>query len=264
MPIPRYIPDDWPTMKSAIFAWARGVVDRIDPSIRVYWAEQNAPSPTLPRVSLNQLTPPFGGRFTDKRVEGVLLTVEAETGATVVFPNAGPGGVGFFFPAAASIEALRDQIVTTLEASADVPDPVPYGLSHVRWPAPVPDELRGVEPGTNLSAWMVQAQYAERIVTWSVDVYADPKIQDVAPLHSALRASLEGELVREALEVAGWTFRTVEGDRQPDQIAGSVWQGRAGFDVRMACKERLVELLSWIETVEVVGPDEATSTVIGD
>lgn len=259
----KYIPDDWATMRQAVFAWARGVLDS---SILVLWGEQNAPVAVLPRVVLRVISPPSGPRFADKRIGPALIVVKPTfaVGVPLVvdFPGV-PSSASYTPILGDTISAARAGLAAALAGSPVAPV-ANYRADAIALHDPIDLEGRGFELSADLVTKLVQSRYADRRFTVSVDIHTDPLVGDPIPIAAALRASLEGDLVREALDLAGLAFLDRLNDRMPSQVIGSVWQGRAGFDLVFGCRERASERVDWIETFEVVGPTVSFSSTIGE
>ena len=261
MPTFRYIPDDWSTMKQAVYDWARAVVDS---SVIVYWARQDSPSPSPPRVVLGLVVPPVGAGHSEHRSPGDALIIETVADAFSYEVTIGGTLVTFVSGASATFASIQAGLVSAinLAVSSVVASPFRDDEQILLAPTGASSPVLSLDnPGSNMVLKTVVQYYGNRVATFSVDVMTDPDVEDAAPIKSLLRGSLEGEVSRDILVTGGWAPLTVEGTRSPDIVVGAKWQDRDGFDLRLGCRERVTEsTIDYIETVEVTDKIGSGST----
>jgi hypothetical protein len=120
------------------------------------------------------------------------------------------------------------------------------------------DDVLVLEPWTNdiaVGSNLVQklARYAlcNAIITFSVDAYSSD--DSAVAIAKRIELGLDNEVAMETLRAGGWSTASVEGVRKPDAISGGAWETRAGFDMRLRCCTRTVELIPYLEHVEPIG-----------
>jgi hypothetical protein len=239
-------------MRAAIATWVSGQAGAV-PTV---WSKQNSgsgggvPSPSRPFVLLTELVPPIRSGFLEGRNYGISVQVtSAVSGATYTITInsvassyvAGPND---------TVTTIRDALIAQLVANLILD---PYAI--------LSDTLTlGGAPNTisltaNLNQVIAQEYLGDSIATFSVDAFYDPpqgaSTDEAITLISRLRLSLETDPVLEQLSTAGWAYVSVEGLRKPDQLIGSRWEDRAGFDVRLRCRSRSIQIINYIDTVTI-------------
>jgi hypothetical protein len=259
----KFHPEDWAEMLQAVRDWAAANVPQAstDPSWYVAFGKRvpSAPQPPKPFVAINILVGPIQDGQGDSAAalfSGVAVVVKNVINSQlyrVVYD-----GMNADFTSDAS--ATRQEILTGLIASVNavagsaVASQV-LDVVHISG-----DETVDVDADPNLALRRISSTESEGTVTFQVDCIGrddaegsglpGPMFESVAAA-SALRLSLETEEALEGLRNAGWAFITVEGERKPDLVVGSVWEDRSGFDVRLRCRMRDLRLGDFIESAEV-------------
>lgn len=243
---PRYIPEDWTTIRAAVYAWASGAS-----GLPTIWKHPSAPAPTKNYVSIGTLTGPrpIGQTSQESSVAIQILTVTSGALYRVTIE-----GVNYDFVAdgTATAAEIAAGLVAVLPLVTGAHVSTAFGASPV---VLLPDLDDGDEIGVsaNLAARIAVSQLGEGEWTVSVDVHSDG-METAPPLAIGLARSLQDELFLEALREAGVSVRSVEGVRRPLLTRNGAWEDRAGFDVRFGVATRTRTLLDWIEVIgEITG-----------
>lgn len=255
MPIPnRYEPEHWSTMLQGITDWANQNAN----GIPVIWEKQalpggtGVPAPQRPFIALGKVAGPVGFGQAEVRNFGVSVRIISVAAGTYTITI---GGVACSFVAGANDTAItiRDGLIAAIISHALLG---PYAL--------MADVLtlgtqRGVLPTlavtSNLSLCVAVEYIKDSVATFSVDVFAAPNQGAITPdaisILSRLKLSFETAEVTQQLQTAGWAFVSIVGDRKPDQVMGSRWEDRAGFDVRLRCASRLIHVNDYIDSFPI-------------
>ena len=286
MPVPlpcaAHVPEDWTAMRQAIWEWVRA---EVDPGVEVVWAKQPVPAPPKPYVYIQVILPParvgqddiqnaegcafrftlspinptpFVYTFTMKELDGTVIVSKPKIFATAVTSD---------LAALSCAGAINGSEYPGFSAKVLTVDPASVYVTRDNGQ---PFTMEVTEPDVALK--LVEQLVGARTATFSLDVIAPkPALDAVDPAADAdlalriaaqLVNSLEAPDVDERLKVAGWGVIGVEGTRKPDQVAGSIWEDRAGFDVRLACRSRRMRLVDWIESA-VIEADGSGIVLIG-
>lgn len=251
----RYLPTHSAELHNGLVAWVRSEV-----GLQAVWAAQSSagdgqtpPSPPVPFVRLQWITPPAGIGQGDRRQPGLgLVVLEAvdetdyalEVDGNAIVVNSGTD---------ATIASIRDAIVEAVNALDDSglgaraigAAGLVVGFVPATTPPTLPTIVVDEEAGLMLRK-LAQVTHRNALGTLAVDVFGDAP-QSALPLSAALSQSLETETTQAALRAAGWAIVDTPGARKGDAIVGGVWEDRAGFDLRLYCGLRAFELLDWIE-----------------
>lgn len=239
----QYIPEDWDAMLQAVYDWARTAVPA---GVTVVWSQQNAPSIPTPFVRLNLITPPIPQGQHEQRNTGSGVLVSSVLPSTLYRVTI--NGTNFDFTTGLSPTALqiRNALMTEIDAGSE-----PVTTQAVR------DDLFTllVDPGetitvsvtTNLKQKIAHQYLGEATATFSVDVLVNPQANDAVAVAVDLQNSLEVDSFLENLRVAGWAVISLENIRSPDTVVGAAWEGRAGFDLRLRCRSRRLDVIDFLE-----------------
>lgn len=264
-----YMPEDWASMMQSVRDWAQANTPSGWTAVfgKQVVAEAGAPQPPKPFVYVQVIVPPVQTSHADQSPllypgTAVVVGQVAENTAYVVGVNSSEAT--YVSGAAATEESIVDGLVASVSALGE---PVEVSkLSGLLGSNAFALNIRGVadEPALTTSPElflkMVSASEKDGTATFQIDVVGrdQPEAADQpGPLYesvavsSGLQMSLDTDEVQEEFRVNGWSIITVEGERKPDQVAGTAWEDRAGFDLRLRCRMRDLRVADFIESVEV-------------
>lgn len=255
-----FVPEDWPAMIAGLHSWIAGELPT--PWIAV-WGEQNAPAPPKPYAWITFPVPPVhdgqGDRSPALRLPGTGVLVATVIDSTIYTITINGTPITYPSGAGATADSIRDGLTNAINISGE-PVTASAVLPGVLNIEPDDPAIFDLSVDSNLRQKSIMSTEGESVATLQVDVIGRDRDTDGAPPDSlfesvpvslALQHSLESPTVQESLRSAGWSVVTIEGDRKPDQVAGSRWEDRSGFDVRLRCRWRRIEAIDWIESATV-------------
>lgn len=245
MPL-RWYPEHWADLKQAVFDFARGRVT--DDAIAVVWSKQDAPSPSKPFVRLDVVTAPVNDGMTEHRNE---LAIQVTDAVALAVYTVTINGSGFDFTAGAepTLVEIRDGLISAVNAGAEPVTAIAIVSDALVLVLDVGATAPALEVSDDLAIKIADMTYVDALTTFSVEVIA---ADDVAmTLSKAIELGLYDAVSQEALHAAGWSTSSVEGPRTLDQVFGSRWEKRAGFDMRLRCRARSVAIIDFVETAEL-------------
>lgn len=246
----KYVPEHWAEMKQAIYNWVR---TELPLAVEVVWSRQatstgGPPAPAKPFVRIGVLVPPTQVGFADRRVNGIAVLVATVLVATVYTITI--NGVPHTFDSGATPTptSIRDGLIDAVNDTDDDVNAVAItdDTLIITWTT---DEQPELAVDANLRQKIAELYVSEAVATFELDVFTDLP-EEAITYATQLRASLDADTVVEALSEAGWAFRSVEGVRKGDTVIGARWEDRAGFDLRLGCRQRNVKVIDYIETVD--------------
>ena len=265
------MPFDWTAMQTSILTWIR---DSVPPGWSAIFSEQDAAPPVTPYVRVNCIVPPVVvGRADDDILQtglALIVTDDIDLGNPVEFTL---NGEEFSVPTNAddTLDEVADAIADEITASDA--DAEAFRIIGVEGGIYVVETVDGgglvfVDLPDGLAIRAVEAVTSHAVATWSVECFGRPRdpvagtpaFLESIPVSMRLVQSLETHDALDALASAGWSFVSVEGIRRTPQVAGSRWEDRSGFDVRLAC---LVRALSLGHYLDHLGDGAISGTVSG-
>lgn len=259
----KFHPEDWAEMIQGVRDWAAANTPNLstDPAWTTVFGKRvpTAPQPPKPFAVINVLVGPVQDGQGDSSSElfmGVAVQVTNVLDNqlyTIVYDGT---DADFTSDADATLQEIVDGLIAAVNtvAGATVATQV-LDVIHITGSASV-----DVDSDPNLALKFVSATEAEATVTFQVDCIGrddaeggtpvGPLFESVAAM-SKLQLSLETEEVQEQLRDAGWAVISVEGERKPDLVVGTVWEDRSGFDLRLRCRTRDLRIADFIEDAEI-------------
>ncbi|MBI4815181.1 MAG: hypothetical protein HY791_02910 [Deltaproteobacteria bacterium] len=241
-----YFPEDWAELRAALVAWVQGVVDA---GVSVVWGRQGVPSPPRPYVTLRPLTLPVEeGQGDRMQLDGFVVAVVEVLDDTIYSATINGTVCSYTSDATATEAEISAGLLAAIEAQAIAGVTVEALLGGVRVIG-----AETIETDTDLLALKVARTIElDGTSTFQVDVYGrdSQDTPEAATIAGALTASLESEDVLETLGTA-WAVVSREAQRNGDAARPGTWEDRAGFDLRLRCRVRRLELGDWIEHADL-------------
>lgn len=251
-----YYPEHAAELMQAVYDFVRSQT-----TAAVIWAKQRTadgsapPVPAKPFVRIDMLTPPIADGQAEHRNEQVIvidvvapetayeLTVNgteiAYTSRTVDEEDEEDPPVTVAEIRAALISLVNDADLGVTAGAFFASNIFAIVKNHGEVVPVISDD------GVNLKLKIVDLPLVDGIATFSVDAFTD---DDSAPaIAKAIELGLDKRGALDTLNAADWSSVTVEGVRKPDQVVAANWESRAGFDMRLRCRMRAVELNDFIE-----------------
>lgn len=264
MTTPKYHPEDWGSMLQAVRDWVAAEVPSLstDPAwLAVFGSEVPAASqPPKPFATINVLAPPIQDGYGDSSpflFKGCAVQVENVIDGTLYTIVYNDTDADFTSGVDATLQEIVDGLIASVNAVAGstVATQV-LNAVHISG-SPTID----VDSDPNLTLKKISATEAEATATFSINFFgrgnADRQTTFPGPLFESVaamgkvRQSLDSEAVKEQLLTAGWAFISVEGERKPDEVVSGNREDRAGFDVRLRCRTRVLRVQDFIEDAPI-------------
>lgn len=235
-----YYPENLDVMMAGVHAFVASQT-----TARVVWGEQDAPVPAKPFVRIEMLVPPVADRQGEAKRRGAIV-VDSAAASTAYSVTIDGDLVVVTSSSNPTLNSIRDQLVAAINAAAAGlrATALDTGLIALE----VTDRAQHVvSTGPRLEQKLVLLTLADGIATFSVDVFGDDL--SVVTVSKRIEMGLEKSEPRQALAAAGWAPVDVQSVRKPDFVTGAKWESRSGFDVRMRCRMRVLEVVDWIADV---------------
>lgn len=267
----KFMPEDWAEMIQAVRDWA-------DQNTPTGWttvfgkqvvAGAGAPQPEKPFVFVQILVPPVAqgqGDSAADLLKGTAIVVDTILDSTLYRATINGSNADFVSGIGATTETIIDGLLSAITALGEPINSVKFTLVSGSFPFAIniiPATIGGtvaISVSGDLRLKRLSSTEGESVATFQVDAVgrdeaeagtpAGPLLESVAAI-TQLQNSLETAQVLELLRAAGWSLASVEGERKPDQIAGSAWEDRSGFDVRFRCRTRDLRVEDFIEGAEI-------------
>lgn len=251
----KFHPEDWGEMLQAVRDWMAANVPTGWTAVFGKFVP-GAPQPDKPFAVLNVLVPPVqdgqgdGAYALLKGCAVGVKTVANATTYTILYDSA---PATYLSDADATLDEILDGLVAAVNALAGS-----TVASKVANTVHITTGTVDVDDDPNLALKIVRSTEAEATATFQVDCIGRDEAESaggtmwesVAAM-SKLQLSLETDEVQEQLRAAGWAIISVEGERKPDVVLGSVWEDRSGFDLRLRCRTRDVRVGDFIEDAPI-------------
>ena len=245
------LPTDWDVMKQGFFDFVR---TNVDTTVPVVWGRQDSPQPPKPYVYLTILVPPLpDGQAQNKTLDGTTVVVSTVLPSTMYSFDVGVTTITYTSSATPTDVEIRDGLAADLL---------------VKEPAIVQESLltNGLRVETalvvdtsgdvNLDCKTAVRAEIPATATFTIDVIGrEPEettpSAETIPILTGLLIDLETPETAAFFCTVGWAFISVEGIRKPDLVAGSKWEDRSGFDVRLRCRISSIKFKDFIETAAI-------------
>lgn len=231
-----YYPKNIAEMELAIYNW---VVAEL--SIEAAWGHQSSPALQKPFIQLNFITHPVRDGMAQRWASGTCVFVDTLVPSHTYTLTVDGLSASYTSDSSPTLQEVRNGLIDAVTALAQG-----YALQEM---ADGAFEISGGKVATtnpNLSIKVAQRYASDGVAVLSVDVFGN-STEEAMTLIGILRTSLETDEALETLHSGGWSVNEVVGYRQPDGIAGSLWEGRAGFDVRLRCLMASIRFTDFIE-----------------
>lgn len=240
----RYYPEHAPEMMQSFYDFVRSQT-----SAPVAWAKQGAPGLTKPFVLVDMIVPPVAnGQAEHRNYVAVVVdeVLDGEEYAVII------NDVVYSIESGedATDVQIRDALIEAINNGGVVEA---VGISDSTL-AIVTDFGQNEPTITFYGGLLLKlAEYAlcDAVATFAVDVFTN---DDSAPaVAKAIELGLDKTSALEMLSAAGWGTVSVEGVRSPDNLSGTGWEKRGGFDLRLRCRTRALDLIDFIEEAAFTG-----------
>ncbi len=267
----KYAPEDWGEMWQALQTWAKENTPTGWLTVfgKQVVAGSGAPQPPKPFVFLQVLVPPVAQGQGDASAAlsvGTAITVDTIVDATLYRATINGADADYTTGVGETLEQVIDGLLAAIIGLAEPVTATKIAVPHgaVRFVinlVPTTSDVPALTVSDELRIRRLSATEGESVATFQVDAGGrsepesatsspGPLLESVAAI-TALQNSLEVDDVLEPLRAAGWSMVSVEGERKPDGIAGSAWEDRSGFDVRLRCRTRDLRVGDFIEDAQI-------------
>lgn len=267
----KFMPEDWGEMVQAVRDWANSNTPTGWQTVfgKQVVAGSGAPQPPKPFVAVQVLVPPVAQGQGDSGADlmpGTAITVATVTDSIDYVATINGNAATFGSGVGAAEESIIDGLLAAITALGEPLTATKFSLASgsISFAINLTVAAGASDPALTVSAELrikrLSSTEGESIATFQVDcigrpepesaVVAGPMFESVAAA-TQLQNSLETAAELERLRAAGWSAISVEGERKPDQVAGSAWEDRSGFDLRLRCRTRDLRVEDFIETVQI-------------
>lgn len=245
----RFHPEHWSELEQAVFSWVRS---QVPAEVSVIWAKPDAPSPVKPFVRIDMIVPPVDEGRADRRHDVAIEVSTLSPGAVYSVIIEGVVHLYTAQPADTYVD-IRNGLVTRINADSDAVTASDFsaivGLERILYLVPKRGHKNAMVVVDDKMLLKVAAiSSTEAVATFSIDAASDD--DQAIVLARNIEASLAKQIVLETLNESGWATVEAVGQRKPDTLVAAAWEQRAGFDQRLRCRTRAVEINDFIETVE--------------
>lgn len=247
-----FFPENLATMMGAIYDW----IESQALGAAVVWAKQDSPAPPKPYVTINLLVPPVPeGQAEHRKLFAIVVDAVLPLTLYTVTIN----GVDFSHTSDASPTAseIRNGLILAINAGTE---PVTAGAVLDDQTLALELERGATSPtimvSANLLCKLADMAIAHAVATFSINAYADDNpstgtFDQDQVIAKSIELSLDKGSVLEGLHVGGWSTATIEGVRKPDVLQAARWEKRSGFDARLRCTTRTIDLTDFIEEADL-------------
>lgn len=248
--VARFYPEHDAELKQAFFEFVRDAA-----SIPVIWSKQDAPSPEKPFIRLDVLVPPVTQGQPEKRGEFLLQITtfpvdsdddenSAEVAVTYACTINGQA-ITADVTEDAKASDCQTAIIDAIEASAANVAVGRVGEAAILVVRNAPTDSLTITGLDNVALRLAQMSLHDGIATFTIEAITGD--DSAAARAKEVELGLGKDSLREALNAGGWGSVNAISWRTPSRVVGAKWEQRAGFDLRLRCKMRSLEILDFIE-----------------
>jgi len=151
--------------------------------------------------------------------------------------------------------AVRDELVRLVNLGTAEATAGPISGTDALWVAPAPGAAlpRLTAPDApEVHLALAEYRLGENTATFSLEAVARWP-DSAAAISGSIRLGMESAAGMEILNAGGWGWSGVPSVRERDLTFAGLWEDRSGFDLRLNCRSRRIDLVDYIESAAIAG-----------